>query len=95
MIPTLLLNLRGIEIEIITFGSHHTPMNVSSYVADFTFHVSPSTLPRFLWDYYVQYLWAYKPSSWVARIAYTSRLLAILLILPVLVLTLLVCHHAL
>jgi hypothetical protein len=70
-------------------------MNLSSYVADFTFKVSQlslSTLPRNLWEYYIEYLWDYKPSSWVARIAYTSRLLAILLILPILVLTLLVCH---
>ncbi|KAJ6500117.1 hypothetical protein C8R47DRAFT_1040519 [Mycena vitilis] len=49
------------------------------------------SLPQLLWNFYVDYLWNWTdhPNSWVSRIAYTSRVLAILLILPIVVLTLL------
>ena len=52
-------------------------------------HVA-STLPRRLWDAYVAYLWSYQPHSWVGRLASTFRILAVLLVLPVVLLTLLV-----
>jgi len=44
-----------------------------------------------LWNFYIDYLWHWNdhPKSWVSRIAYTSRVLAILLIMPIVVLTLL------
>ncbi|CAL1706828.1 unnamed protein product [Somion occarium] len=45
--------------------------------------------PRFLWDLYVEYLWNYKPDSWVASGASTFRVLAFLTISPFIVLTLL------
>ncbi|KAJ7496088.1 hypothetical protein B0H11DRAFT_2227093 [Mycena galericulata] len=50
-----------------------------------------SSLPRAVWSFYVQYLWNWTdyPNSWISRIAYTARVLAILLVLPLLVLTLL------
>jgi len=51
--------------------------------------VSFSSAPRLVWDSYVELLWAYKPDSWVARLAYSFRILAVLLVLPVIVLTLL------
>ncbi|KAF5380480.1 hypothetical protein D9615_004558 [Tricholomella constricta] len=67
-------------------------MNVSSYLLDFSHHftqVPPSSYPAILWSYYIQYLWNYEPSSWVARIASTCRILAILVSLPIIVLALL------
>ena len=48
------------------------------------------TLPTTLWDLYVEYLWDYKPGSWVGSAASTFRLLAFLSILPFVILTLLV-----
>lgn len=38
--------------------------------------------PQFLWELYVNYLWNYKQDSWVASIASTCRVLAILCIAP-------------
>jgi len=46
--------------------------------------------PRLLWDHYVEYLWKYEDNSWVARIASTCRVFAILVSLPIVVLALLV-----
>ncbi|KAJ7091191.1 hypothetical protein C8R44DRAFT_891591 [Mycena epipterygia] len=58
---------------------------------EFSSSVNVSSISRIVWDFYVDYLWNWTdyPNSWVSRIAYTSRVLAILLILPILVLTLL------
>ncbi|KAJ7217854.1 hypothetical protein GGX14DRAFT_438600 [Mycena pura] len=52
---------------------------------------SPLSIPRLAWGFYVDYLWNWTdhPGSWISRIAYISRIFAILLILPVVVLTLL------
>ncbi|KAG6370655.1 hypothetical protein JVT61DRAFT_11139 [Boletus reticuloceps] len=50
---------------------------------------SALTLPYRLWDAYVTYLWHYQPSSWVSRVASTFRILALVLVLPVVLLTLL------
>ncbi|EPT05002.1 hypothetical protein FOMPIDRAFT_1156519 [Fomitopsis schrenkii] len=46
-------------------------------------------LPATLRDLYVDYLWNYKPSSWVGSAASTFRVLAFLSILPFVILTLL------
>jgi len=54
-----------------------------------TSQVSPSAIPGLLWAYYVQYLWNYDSDSWVARIAYSCRILAILVSLPLIILGLL------
>ncbi|KAF7361663.1 J-kappa-recombination signal binding protein [Mycena venus] len=53
--------------------------------------LSISSMPKMLWTLYIDYLWNWTdhPNSWVSRIAYTSRVLAILLIMPIVVLTLL------
>ncbi|KAH0827373.1 hypothetical protein J3R83DRAFT_4023 [Lanmaoa asiatica] len=51
-------------------------------------HVASTLLHR-LWDAYVAYLWYYQPNSWVGRLASTFRILAAVLILPVILLTLL------
>ncbi|KAF8550079.1 hypothetical protein OG21DRAFT_1514503 [Imleria badia] len=51
-------------------------------------HVA-STFPRRLWDAYVTYLWYYQPNSWIGRVASTFRILAVVLVLPVVLLTLL------
>lgn len=45
--------------------------------------------PRLLWNYYLEYLWNYESGSWVATIASTCRILAILISLPIAVLALL------
>jgi hypothetical protein len=68
-------------------------MNITQYAVDLTAqmsHISPSSIPSTLWDYYVRYLWYYNPDSIVARIAYTFRILALLLIMPAVILILLV-----
>ncbi|KAF8160782.1 hypothetical protein B0H34DRAFT_351843 [Crassisporium funariophilum] len=51
--------------------------------------MSPSSIPATLWGYYIQYLWNYESDSWVARIAYSCRILAILVCLPIVILALL------
>ncbi|KAJ7497496.1 hypothetical protein FB451DRAFT_234716 [Mycena latifolia] len=53
--------------------------------------VNVSAVPHLMWHFYVDYLWNWTdhPHSWVSRIAYTARVLAILLSLPIVVLTLL------
>ena len=61
-------------------------MNVSSYVQDVSF----SSIPLVLWEYYLEYLWYYDSSSWVAKISSAIRVLAFLLVLPVAVLGMLV-----
>jgi len=69
-------------------------MNFTQYISELTLvahisHISPSSIPGTLWEYYVQYLWLYEPDSWVARIAYSCRVLAILVSLPIIILGLL------
>ncbi|KAJ7287850.1 hypothetical protein C8J57DRAFT_1496262 [Mycena rebaudengoi] len=61
-------------------------MDVSSFSIN-----TISSLPRLGWDLYIDYLWNWTdyPNSWISRIAYTSRVLAILFILPIVILTLL------
>ncbi|KAF7984205.1 hypothetical protein HWV62_15990 [Athelia sp. TMB] len=62
-------------------------MNVSSYVPVEVAIISFT--PYHLWGYYVQYLWNYEPTSWVARIALAVKVLAIFLVLPLAVLAML------
>ena len=52
--------------------------------------MSVLTLPATLWNLYVDYLWNYKPNSWVSSAASTFRVLAVLCIVPFAILTLLV-----
>ncbi|KAI0733153.1 hypothetical protein C8Q72DRAFT_881617 [Fomitopsis betulina] len=51
--------------------------------------MSVLTLPATLWNLYVDYLWNYKPNSWVSSAASTFRVLAVLCIVPFAILTLL------
>lgn len=46
--------------------------------------------PLSLWNLYVEYLWNYQRDSWVDRVASTFRVLALLLITPFAILTMLV-----
>lgn len=70
-------------------------MNVSSYIPaevyplSFT-AISSAFAPHHIWAYYVQYLWNYGPSSWVARIALAYKVFAFLLVFPLAVLGMLV-----
>lgn len=50
---------------------------------------SLDSFPGLLWSYYIEYLWNYHPESGVARIASFFRILALVLILPILILSLL------
>lgn len=61
--------------------------DISNYVYDLPW----SSAPHVLWRYYIQYLWNYDSTSWVARVSSTIRVLAVLLILPVAILGMLVC----
>lgn len=56
---------------------------------------SPSSAPQFLWNYYVEYLWNYKSHSLVAKIGYTFRVLALVLLLPIMILILIVRSNSL
>jgi len=59
-------------------------------IARVTPEISLSSLPSLLWGYYLEYLWFYDERSWVARAAYTFRVLAIILIIPMIGISLLV-----
>ncbi|KAL1726803.1 hypothetical protein EV714DRAFT_276245 [Schizophyllum commune] len=48
-----------------------------------------AALPGTLWRLYVDYLWNYDANSWVAHAAYSMRVMAVLLMLPITVLTML------
>lgn len=68
-------------------------MNITSYTSEVTAKISridPLSIPHTLWTYYLEYLWFYEPNSWVAKIAYSCRVLAILVSLPIVILGLLV-----
>ncbi|KAJ7772563.1 hypothetical protein DFH07DRAFT_993187 [Mycena maculata] len=56
-----------------------------------SFSVNFASFPGVVWNFYVQYLWNWTdyPNSWISRIAWSARVLAILLVLPVVILTLL------
>lgn len=58
-----------------------------SYFPDIPFYWSD--IPGFIWNAYVKNLWNYQPESWVGRAASTFRVLAAVVILPVVILTLL------
>ncbi|KAG2079188.1 hypothetical protein BDR04DRAFT_25883 [Suillus decipiens] len=57
--------------------------------SQYSSHLSFSSTPRLVWHAYVEYLWNPHPGSWVSQVAYSFRILAFLLILPVVILTLL------
>ncbi|TRM69300.1 hypothetical protein BD626DRAFT_390971 [Schizophyllum amplum] len=66
-------------------------MNIQG-ASDAASHLSPNamaSLPRTLWHYYIDYLWFYDNNSWVAHAAYSCRVMAVLLLLPIIILTLL------
>ncbi|PPQ68428.1 hypothetical protein CVT24_004849 [Panaeolus cyanescens] len=63
-------------------------MNITQYT-DSLSHISPASIPATLWALYVEYLWNYESDSWVARIAYSCRILAFLISLPIIILGLL------
>jgi hypothetical protein len=63
-------------------------MSVANHIFDYS-QGSLSTIPSLLWEYYLEYLWFYEPGTGVARIAYTFRVLAFLLIIPMTGITLL------
>lgn len=67
-----------------------TATNVT-YVPRIASAMDPYSLPRLIWDLYLEYLWYYSPNSWVAHIAYGFRIIAIFLISPIVIVTLLVC----
>lgn len=60
-----------------------------TYVPSIASAMDPSSLPRLIWDLYLEYLWYYSPNSWVARIAYGFRIIAIFLVSPIVIITLL------
>jgi len=65
-------------------------MHFTSQITRVTPEISLSSLPSLLWGYYLEYLWFYDERSWVARAAYTLRVLAIILIIPMIGISLLV-----
>ncbi|KAF9049990.1 hypothetical protein BJ165DRAFT_1455614 [Panaeolus papilionaceus] len=63
-------------------------MNITHYT-DSLSQISPASIPATLWALYIEYLWNYESDSWVARIAYSCRILALLISLPIIILGLL------
>jgi len=55
--------------------------------------IPPSAIPGLILTGYTEYLWSYKPNSWVAKIASIFRVLALLVVLPVVFLGALVRKH--
>lgn len=105
MCPTVLLLeawqnenfLHGTEefVDVGLFLSDHIASRVPLPTMDVSsYSLNLSSLSRTVWNFYVQYLWNWTdyPNSWVSRIAYTARVLAILLVLPIVILMLLVCR---
>ncbi|KAF8894021.1 hypothetical protein BD779DRAFT_1504780 [Infundibulicybe gibba] len=67
-------------------------MNISGSLRDISsqlFQTPPSSIPSRIWEFYSQNLWYYGPNSWVARAAYSCRILAIVVVLPIMILGLL------
>jgi hypothetical protein len=67
-------------------------MTLSSQILDVASGISLklSSIPHLLWQYYLEYLIFYEPTSWVGRIAHSFRLLAIIFIMPMVFISLLV-----
>ena len=82
-----------ISVGYLTLPQAYMSMNISTYILDATPHISPSAAPALLWSYYISYLWNYEPDSWVATIAYSTRILAILVSLPLVILALLASSY--
>ena len=51
---------------------------------------SLSLIPYNVWVLYVKYLWFYQPESYVAKVANTFRILAVVIAIPIVILGLLV-----
>ncbi|KAF9529207.1 hypothetical protein CPB83DRAFT_852857 [Crepidotus variabilis] len=56
-------------------------MTISDFASQIA-QISPLSIPGLLWAWYLEYLWNYEGNSWVARTAYTFRVLAVLICLP-------------
>ncbi len=68
-------------------------MNVTSYVFEIASQITstpPTAVPGIILNSYAKHLWNYEPNSWVAKIAYTFRVVAVICALPVVILGLLV-----
>src|SRR5271154_5309186 len=63
-------------------------MNFTVLVSRSDFH--PSNVPNVLWESYLEYLWYYQADSWVSRMAYAFRVLAVSVAFPFIILTLFV-----
>jgi len=74
----------------LTFPPPPTPIMSSIPILQRISPFSWSALPRLLWETYTEYLWNHQPGSWVGRTASTFRVLALVVVLPVVILTLLV-----
>lgn len=71
-------------------------MSAGAHASGFISQVAstpPSAIPGLILTGYTEYLWSYKPNSWVAKIASIFRVLALLVVLPVVFLGALVRKH--
>jgi len=64
-------------------------VSLSGHLTELISGFSLSSLPRLIWQYYLEYLWFYEPSSWVGRIAHIFQILAFMMILPMVLFSLL------
>ena len=70
-------------------------MSVGAHASGFISQITStlSAIPGLISTGYTEYLWSYKPNSWVAKIASIFRALALLVALPVVFLGALVRRH--
>ena len=80
---------RVLAAQVKPLVNFYMDFNSDVRVTDILF--STSRIPHIVWEYYLEYLWYYHPESYVARIASTFRVLAVVITIPVVILALLVC----
>ena len=73
-------------MEVVPFASQHIPLSTATT----TTTMNVLSAPVNLWHLYVEYLVNYKDDSWVASIASSFRVLAIVMCVPLALLILLV-----
>ena len=90
------MNVQGASEAFLEPSSMASPLaGLTSFPSTFSSAATTlAALPGTLWRLYVDYLWNYDANSWVAHAAYSMRVMAVLLMLPITVLTMLVSGYA-
>ena len=92
---TITMNVQGASEAFLDPSNIASPLaGLTSFPSTFSSAATTlAALPGTLWRLYVDYLWNYDANSWVAHAAYSMRVMAVLLMLPITVLTMLVSER--